>query len=72
MQLYQNETNTGFLTFSGDIEIEHEVEMGQKSQAKWERGAKMDLKSFCPGLLNEIGIDKIIHTPANFNQSTEK
>ena len=46
--------------------------MGQKSQAKWERGAKMDLKSFCPGLLNEIGIDKIIHTPANFNQSTEK
>ena len=46
--------------------------MGQKSQAKGERGAKMDLKSFCPGLLNEIGIDKNIHTPANFNQSTEK
>ena len=46
--------------------------MGQKSQAKGERGAKMDLKSFCPGFLNEIGIDKIIHTPANFNQSTEK
>ena len=32
----------------------------------------MDLESYCQGLLNVIGTDKIIHTPANFNQSTEK
>ena len=31
----------------------------------------MDLKSYCSGPLNAISIDNIIHTPANFNQSTE-